>query len=125
MEKITVLIVDDSSTIRETLKSLLRSPDDIEVVGMASCGYEAVSMAEALEPTVVLMDAQMPEMDGAEATRRIKSLFPEIKVLFLAVHMDHADDATEAGADGLMMKDDGRHKLIQHIRRVAGRICTP
>ncbi len=124
MDKITILIVDDSSVIRESLESLLRSPDDMDVVGMASSGHEAISMAESLGPNLVLMDAQMPEMDGVETTRRIKTLFPGIKVLFLAVHMDYADDAMEAGADGLMMKDGGRKELIQLIRSVAGRIYS-
>ena len=124
MENITVLIVDDSASIRESLTSLLRSPEDINVVGMACSGQEAISMAKSLKPAVVLMDAQMPEMDGAEATRRIKASLPDIKVLFLAVHMDHVDGATDAGADGFLMKDEGRHELIQSIRCLAGRIQT-
>lgn len=120
MEQITVLIVDDDSSIRESLSSLLRSPDDIDVVGLACSGQEAITMAECLKPSVVLMDAQMPEMDGVETTRRLKTSFPDVKVLFLAVHMDLVDEATNAGADGLMMKDEGRQELILRIRCLAG-----
>ncbi len=123
--KVTVLIVDDSPAISESLRSILRSHDDIVVIGVASDGEEAVALAVEHLPNVVLMDAQMPGMDGAEATRIVKQRVPETKVLFMAVHASHIDDALEAGADGFMMKDATRQEILLNIRRLARAKHTP
>ena len=115
---IRVLIADDSPVAIDGLRGILRAHRDVEVVGEASDGSEAVSKAEELRPDVVLMDAQMPEVDGIEATRRIKASLPDVKVLFLAVHATHVAPALEAGADGYMMKDSSRDELVEAIRRL-------
>ena len=118
VEKIRVLIVDDSSAVRDGLQSILRAHPEIEVVGEAADGLEAMDEAERLRPDVILMDAQMPEMDGVEATRRIKETLPNIKILFLTVHTEHMDAAITAGADSYLLKDCGRHELLQAIRKL-------
>ena len=123
--KVTVLIVDDSPAISDSLRSILRSHVDIVVIGVASDGEEAVALAVEHHPNVVLMDAQMPGMDGAEATRIVKQRVPETKVLFMAVHVSHIDDALEAGADGFMMKDATRQEILLNIRRLARAKHTP
>ncbi len=115
MGKIEVLIVDDSAAIRDGLKSILRAYPDIDVVGEAGSGLEAIIMVEQLQPEVVLMDAQMPEMDGIESTREIKERWPNIKVLFLTVHTGYIQDALAAGADDYLLKDSGRQELLQAI----------
>ncbi len=116
--KIRVLIVDDSPAVRDGLASILWANYDMEVVGEAENGVEAVVRAEQLEPDVILMDAQMPEMDGIEATRQIKERFPDIKVLVLTVHAGYADEALAAGADGYLLKDSARQELLQAIRQL-------
>ncbi len=116
---VTVLLVDDSPAISESLRSILSSHSDIEVIGVASDGEEAVARAEEHRPDVVLMDAQMPGMNGVEATRIVKERVPQTKVLFMAVHASHIDDALEAGADGFMMKDATRQELLLNIRKLA------
>ncbi|MFQ5872902.1 MAG: response regulator transcription factor [Dehalococcoidia bacterium] len=122
MDKIRVLIVDDSSVVRDGLQSILGADPNIEVVGHAADGLEAISKAEQLQPGVILMDAQMPEMDGVEATRRIKERSPNIKVLVLTVHTTYIQAALAAGADGYLMKDSGRQELLQAIRNLGRRV---
>jgi len=122
MEKIRVLIADDCSVVRDGLQSILRAYPDIEVVGEATNGLEAIAKAEQLQPDVVLMDAQMPEMDGVEATRRIKERFPSPKVLFLTVHVGYIDAALAAGANVYLTKDCSRHELLEVIRELASRV---
>jgi DNA-binding NarL/FixJ family response regulator len=121
VESIKVLIVDDSPAARDGLQSILRAPSDIDVVGEAADGLEAAVKAEQLRPTIILMDAQMPGMDGVEATRQIKEQLPGVKILFLAVHTPYVEGALAAGADACLMKDCGRQELLQAIRRLAGR----
>ena len=118
MEKIRVLIVDDSSVMRDGLQCVLRTCPDIEVLGQAANGLEAIAEAEQLKPDVILMDAQMPEMDGVEATRHIKERLPNIKILFLSVFMTHLEEALAAGADGYLIKDCDTQELVQAIRKL-------
>ena len=80
---IRVLLVDDHKVVRSGLSAFLLAHDDLELVGEATSGKEAVLKTESLEPDVVLMDLKMPEMDGAEATEKIKEMFPEIEVIAL------------------------------------------
>jgi DNA-binding NarL/FixJ family response regulator len=119
MDKIRVLIVDDNEVVREGLETLLTPHDDIEIVGKAVDGLDAVSKAVETEPDVILMDAQMPRADGAEATRQIKEKIPEVKVLFLTVYGDYAGDALAAGASWYLTKDCRRQDLLEAIRSLA------
>ena len=115
---IRVLIVDDSPDVRNGLKGILRPHGDVEVVGEAGHGLEAISMAAELRPDVILMDAQMPRMDGIEATQHIKRRMPEIKVLFLTVIQDYQEAAIDAGADDFLLKYAGREELLRAIRKL-------
>ncbi len=121
MGEIRVLIVDDSPAVTHGLQSILRAYSDMDVVGEATDGREAIVMAEQVQPDVILMDAQMPGMDGVEATRHIKEQWPSIKVLFLTVHSSYVEAAMAAGADGHLMKDGGRRELVQTIRKMGRR----
>ena len=119
MEKIKILIVDDNEVVREGLISILEAQADIEVVGQARDGLEAVAQAEKLHPDIILMDAQMPRMDGTEATRRIKQSLPDVKVLFLTVYGDYVGGALAAGASWYLTKDCRRQDLLEAIRVLA------
>ncbi|MDH7568239.1 MAG: response regulator transcription factor [Armatimonadota bacterium] len=121
MEQVRVLIADDHPLILEGLGSLLQRQPDIEVVGTAKTGPEAVAAALELDPDVVLMDIRMPELDGVEATRRIRSLSPHVRVIILTVYEDDASifNAIKAGASGYMLKDVEMESLVDSIRRAA------
>jgi len=119
MDKIKILIVDDNEVVREGLISILEAQADIEVVGQARDGLEAVAQAEKLHPDIILMDAQMPRMDGTEATRRIKQSLPDVKVLFLTVYGDYVGGALAAGASWYLAKDCRRQDLLEAIRVLA------
>ena len=119
LKTIRVLIIDDSPVAIDGLRSILQTYRGVEVVGDAANGSEGIAKAKELRPSLILMDAQMPDIDGVEATRRIKGRFPDIKVLFMAVHATHVDAALDAGADGYLMKDSGREEFVQAIRRLA------
>ena len=118
---IRVLIADDQRAVREGLAMLVGLIDDIEVVGTAANGVEAVDLAGELRPDVVLMDLRMPEMDGAEATRKIRATLPETQVLVLTTYAD--DDslfpALQAGARGYLTKDASAEEIERAIRAVA------
>jgi DNA-binding NarL/FixJ family response regulator len=101
-----VLIVDDSPQVRQELRTLLPLAGDIEIVGEAADGQEAIQMAGALCPQVILMDLEMPVLDGYEATRQIKVLSPSCRVVALTVHGDESarQKAMQAGADLFLVK---------------------
>ena len=122
VDKITVLIVDDTAVVRDGLRSILRAYPDIDVVGEATNGEEAIAQAEKLRPAVILMDAQMPGTDGIAATRHIKQQSPNIRVLLLMVHTGYIEEALAAGADAYLMKDSGRQELVQAIRELSRRV---
>ena len=113
-------MVDDCDVVINGLRCILKPHQEFEIVGEASDGCEAVVKAEGLRPDIVLMDAQMPIMDGIESTRRIKESVPGVKILVLAVHATHLDAAIYAGADGFIMKDSSRSELVEEIRRLTG-----
>lgn len=113
-----VLVCDDQAIVRDGLELLLKLEADIEVVGAAQDGAEAVEMADKFLPDLVLMDLKMPGMNGVEATRRICASHPGIKVLVLTTFDDDewVFDAIRAGAVGYILKDTPREKVIEAIR---------
>lgn len=120
MQKIRVLVVDDHTIVRDGIYSLLSLTPDIEVIGEAINGREALEMARKLSPDVVLMDIAMPLMDGIEATRRIRKDLPEVKVLILTQYEDseHVFPIIEAGACGFISKIAASSELTSGIRSV-------
>ena len=116
--RIRVLLADDHEIVREGLASLLTDEPDIEVVGQASDGQEAVELAGEIRPDVVLMDVTMPRLDGIEATRQIKNQMPEIRVIGLSMHEkeDLAAAMREAGASAYLSKNGCCETLIGTIR---------
>jgi DNA-binding NarL/FixJ family response regulator len=118
---IRVLIVDDQALFREGLETLLSVHEDIRVVGQASNGNEAVYLALKYTPHVVLMDMQMPVLNGVGATRRLKQTLPECRVIVLTTFDDKETifDALRAGAVGYLLKDVGSAQLAESIRRTA------
>ena len=117
-----ILIVDDSAAVRDSLCSILSPHADFKIVGEAEDGLDAIDKANYLHPDVILIDAQMPGMDGAEATRHIKERFPKIRILLLTVHTSYIEEAVAAGADGYLMKDCGREELCRAIREVGQKV---
>ena len=120
MATVRVLIADDYAAMRAALTRALQSEPDIEVVGEASDGYAAVRLAERLKPEVVLMDINMPGLDGIEATRRIVREDPDTKVIGLSVHAFElfARKMLEAGAHAYVLKDGDIHELLEVIASV-------
>jgi DNA-binding NarL/FixJ family response regulator len=118
---IRVVIADDQQLIRDGFVMILAAEPDIEVVGQASTGSEAVSISRELQPDVVLMDIRMPELDGIEATRRILAHQPNTRVLILTTFDldEYVYDALRSGASGFLLKDAPKHQLIAGIRTVS------
>jgi len=120
MAKIRVLVTDDHAMVRDGICALLALTGDIEAVGIATNGREALEMVRELTPDVVLMDIAMPIMDGVEATRRIHKEFPKVKVLALTQYDDKAYvfPVIEAGASGFISKTAASSELVAGIRSV-------
>ena len=118
---IRVLIADDHTIVRSGVRLLLAAEPDIEVVGEALNGREAVTQAESLQPDVILMDITMPEMDGLEATRQIKNRYPDIHVLVLTMHRsdEYFFEMLQAGASGYVLKGAETSELINAVRVVS------
>ncbi|MEX2425179.1 MAG: response regulator transcription factor [Thermomicrobiaceae bacterium] len=129
MKVINVLIADDHQLFRDGVHGLLDTVPDIEVVDEATTGQEAVEMAEALHPDVILMDIKMPEINGIEATRRIHASSPDISVLVVTMFEDEDSvfAAMRAGARGYLLKDARREEVLGAIRTVSsgGAIFSP
>jgi DNA-binding NarL/FixJ family response regulator len=118
---IRVVIADDQRVVRDGLAMLIGLMEDIEVVGTACDGAEAVDLAHDTGPDVVLMDLRMPEMEGAEATRRIRSSLPETQILVLTTYADDGSlfPALQAGARGYLTKDASAEEIETAIRALA------
>ena len=118
---IRVLIVDDQALVREGFRMILEAQSDIEVVGEAANGHEALRLARELDPDVVLMDVRMPELDGIEATRRLVRSSDRLRVLVLTTFDldEYVYGALKAGANGFLLKDAPRTQLIHAVRTVA------
>ncbi len=120
MKKIRVLLAEDHTIVRQGISALLRSETDIEVVGEASDGLEAIEMTQRILPDVVVMDIAMKHLNGIEATRRIKKAFPQIKVLVLTMY-DNEEwvfQILKAGASGYLIKDSAMTDLVSAIRTI-------
>ncbi len=117
---IRVLIVDDHAILRDGLKALLQDEPDIEVVGEAGTGREAIKLIRQLRPDVVLMDISMPDMTGLEATEVIKKGYPEVKVIALTVHESetYLKRMMQVGANGYVVKRAAAQELTNAIRTV-------
>jgi len=120
MKPITVLLAEDHLMVREGFRSLLKHEHDIEVVGEAETGRQAVQLTRKLRPAVVVMDIAMPLLNGLEATRQIRKAVPETKVLVLSAHSDdaYAEQMIEFGAAGFLLKQNSSHVLATAIREV-------
>ena len=118
---IKVMVADDQSMVRAGFRMLLSGEEDIEVVAEASNGLEAIDKAGRFEPTVILMDIRMPELDGLEATRRILAADSAARVLILTTFDldEYVYEALRAGASGFVLKDDPPEQLIAAVRTVA------
>lgn len=120
-EAIRILLADDHTLFRDGLRALFGSLPDMEVVGEAATGTEAIALAEELQPDVVLMDIQMPELNGVEATRQIVQTSPHIGVIVITMFED--DDsvfaAMRAGARGYVLKGADQEEMLRAIRAVA------
>lgn len=118
---IKVMVVDDQRLFRQSLVALLRQDPEIRVVGQAADGQEAFSIAVDQRPDIILMDLDLPKLDGAQATRRILERCPKTKVLILSVYGDeqHIADGLDAGAAGYILKDADVGEFIRIIKRYA------
>ena len=115
---IRIVVADDCESLRESLRDLFGTMDDIEVVAMAADGHQALALTRAMKPHLVVMDIGMPGMNGIEATRRIVAELPGIKVIALSVHADQRMIALmlDAGASEYVVKDFAFEKLAGTIR---------
>ncbi|GCF06998.1 response regulator [Dictyobacter arantiisoli] len=121
VERITLMMVDDHHLVRQGILSLLEVQDDIEVVGEASSGEQALQMVAVLTPDVVLMDLMLPGISGVEATRKVKQLSPQTQIIVLTSYHDdeHIFPALRAGALSYVLKDVGPDELVATIRKAA------
>ena len=119
---IRVLICDDQTVVREGLAAILSTDPEIEVVGLASNGHEALELMQDADPDVVLMDLKMPVMNGVQATQHLRRAHPEVNVLILTTYADDqwVLDAVRAGAAGYLLKDTRRGALLDAIKGTVG-----
>jgi DNA-binding NarL/FixJ family response regulator len=118
---IRILLADDHALVRQGFRMILEAQPDMEIVGQAGNGREAVELAEKLHPDVVVMDVAMPELNGTEATRRLAASTPRTRVLALSMHKDsvYVREILRAGARGYLLKDSGDTDLVAAVRAVA------
>lgn len=121
MEKIRILLADDHTVLRQGIAQALELQGDIAVVAQASNGAEAVELAQQHRPDVVLLDINMPELDGVEATRQITTTLPETGVIILTMYRrdDYIFEAIKAGASGYLLKEVALDELVRAVRAVA------
>jgi two-component system response regulator NreC len=115
---IRILLADDHTILRAGLKMMLNAQPDMEVVGEAQDGRQALQEAQRLQPDIILMDITMPDMNGIEATKQLKKVLPEVKVLILTMHEheEYVFQALRAGASGYMLKEAADTDLISALR---------
>ena len=117
---IRVLVADDHAVVRDGLKMILESTEDIQVAAMAADGREAVAMAEELRPDVIIMDVSMPVLNGIGAARIVRERLPEIKVLVLSMHhtREHVFRSMQAGACGYLLKESAGSEVVTAVLSV-------
>jgi len=120
MDKIKILITDDHQLVREGVEAMFQGVKDMEVVGMASTGEEAINMIRTIKPDVVLMDIIMPGMNGIEATRWIKEIDESIRIIIVTMEIskEYVSAGIKSGVDGYLPKDIGKKTLLEAIRAV-------
>lgn len=118
MDPIRIMLVEDHQVVREGLRRMLEMEGDMTIVAEASNGQEALAWVRTLAPDVILMDIQMPGMSGIEATRLIKEINPECKVIVLTLYDEYLPHALASGADGYVLKDVRREELVKAIHDV-------
>jgi DNA-binding NarL/FixJ family response regulator len=120
-EKIHILLADDHAVVRQGFKMILAAQADMEIVGEAGNGREALDLAGQLQPDVIVMDVAMPELNGIEATRRIADVSPRSRVLALSMHKDsvYVREILRAGARGYLLKDSIASDLLAAVRAIA------
>ncbi len=120
MKRITVMLAEDHMVVREGFRKMLELEPDLEVVGEAQDGRQAVALALKLKPAVVLMDIAMPLLNGLEATRQLHKGLPATRIIMLSAHSDDAyvTNATESGAVGFLLKQSSAHEVCRAIREV-------
>jgi DNA-binding NarL/FixJ family response regulator len=118
---IRILLADDHAMVRQGFRLILSSQPDMEIVGEAGNGREAVEMAEKLQPDIIVMDVAMPELNGIEATRKITAALPRTRILALSMHKDsvYVREILRAGARGYLLKDSIDSDLLSAVRAVA------
>lgn len=118
MQKIRVLLADDHTVVRQGLRALLAAEEDIEIVGEAENGRQALQLVKKLLPDIVVMDIAMPVLNGIEATRQITRYVPNVKVLVLSTYSndEYVEQLTEAGAAGYLVKQTAANDLLKGIR---------
>jgi DNA-binding NarL/FixJ family response regulator len=121
MDKLRILLAEDHETIRDGLKLLVNSQPDMEIVGEADNGRIALQLAQELMPDVVVMDVSMPELNGLQATKKLKQKCPQVKVLTLTRHTDdgYLQQLLQAGASGYVLKQSKSAELLRAIRAVS------
>ena len=121
MKRIRILLADDHAVVRQGFKMILGAQPDMEIVGEAGNGREAVELAEQIKPEVIVMDVSMPELNGIEATRRLGESTPHTRVLALSMHKDsvYVREILRAGARGYILKDSVAADLVSAVRSVA------
>ena len=122
MKRTRILLADDHAVVRQGFKMILDAQADMEIVGEAANGREAVELAGQLHPDIVVMDVAMPELNGIEATRRLLAEHPHTRVIALSMHKDsvYVREILRAGARGYLLKDSGADDLVKAVRAVAG-----
>lgn len=117
-DKVSIMLVDDHAIVREGLRAMLETDAGFMVIGEAENGERAVSLAQELQPRIILMDISMPQMDGLEATKLVKRLLPQCTIIMLTMHHteSHVLQAIQAGASGYLLKDSPRKEVLEMIR---------
>jgi two-component system response regulator NreC len=121
MNLIRILLADDHAVVRQGFRAILAQQPDMQIVGEAGNGRDALTLAQETSPDVIVMDVAMPELNGIEATRRLSTALPSTRVLALSMHKDsvYVREMLKAGAKGYLLKDSVEHDLLEAVRTLA------